>query len=917
MNHLPPDWRGRRKFLEKVNWKRLPEFDVGVALYRQKRKYGWDNRWFLYFRRFNEGDVVSFPVFSQTVVTTPIGLTQSITSDATWNNADNYIDVIAGGGAGARGAGTTSSGGGGGGGAFTRAYNVNIPTPGTSVFRVRVGAGGNPAAAGTMDGGDSWWDIGTGGSPDIFPTSGTAVGARGGDGAYASGSPDVPSVTGAFGGNGGDASRAYVPVPGSPDRSIKTNGGKGGNAGASNASGGGGGGAGGNHANGAPGGAGPGVGGRGDGAVSPDTGGGAGGAIGSPGSPGGDGTNLDGVHGSGGGGGGANNGPGTGGAGGTYGGGGGGGGRSNGTGGAGHEGVVILNWNVAITFGSGDGAASAAGAAAADGMAFVAALGATSGTGAATGVGAGINFAAGQGRAIGFSEPIWDASRAVLDMLFANDFLSISTNLYSGPGDVVPGAAAWWGLRAYSSARIGQNAVRLKRSSDNAEQDFATIAGGGLDVAAILAFKGASTDLLPITLYDQTGNGNDASVVNSGRFNVSTNSPPTISCSNGLGTEFDAAGPTIASQPFSVSTVFIDDDGPDTGSFPVLFRSSATNTPTIFNEGSSIPNVSLVDVSTLTASSTPYQTWHGLQAVFNNTSSVINLSGTTTTGSVGGTDGVAATVKLFWNGFTGRFTELGVWGSAFTSPQQASLLANQQAYWADLFTFLWVDAVVAHGGTVSSARKTLVRALIDGLISDGVWSKLDRLWLFAAEDQPSALTDLVKGALATAVNSPTFTTDRGFVCNGTATVNSNFNPTTAGGLYQANSASFGGWKEDSAGSTGALVGNVASHLNPRWVAGDIIFTQINEGGERTAGTTTDASGFWVLTRTASNAWAVYRNGSSMGTGSDASTTMDNASFVASSGNTFDAMFIGAGLTSTDAANFNTRMRTYMTAVGVP
>jgi Glycine-rich domain len=345
---MPPNWQGRKRFLEPINWRRLPEFDVGVALLRQKRYYGWDNRWFLYFRRFNDQDVQSFPVFSQTIITASPGLTQVITSDPTWVNSANFIDVIGGGGAGAHGSGTAASGGGGGGGGFARIVNVTFPSPGTTTYRARVGAGGTEASAALMPGGDSWFDLG-GGSPDIFPTSGTAVGARGGRGAFLSGSPDVAAVTGPFGGPGGDAAGAYTIGGLSPDTTIKKSGGKGGNAGASNASGGGGGGAGGNHANGTAGAAGPGAGGDGDRAVSPDTGGGTGGAAGSPGAAGGNGTNLDGVRGSGGGGGGANAGPGTGGQGGLYGGGGGGGGRSNGVGGSGRQGIVILNWTPVVT----------------------------------------------------------------------------------------------------------------------------------------------------------------------------------------------------------------------------------------------------------------------------------------------------------------------------------------------------------------------------------------------------------------------------------------------------------------------------------------------------------------------------------------------------------------------------------------
>jgi hypothetical protein len=51
---------------------------------------------------------------------------------------------------------------------------------------------------------------------------------------------------------------------------------------------------------------------------------------------------------------------------------------------------------------------------------------------------------------------------------------------------------------------VGTNAVRLREDGGNTEQNFATIAGGGLDLAAIATFKGAN-NLFVVTLYDQVG----------------------------------------------------------------------------------------------------------------------------------------------------------------------------------------------------------------------------------------------------------------------------------------------------------------------------------------------------------------------------------------------------------------------------
>lgn len=63
---------------------------------------------------------------------------------------------------------------------------------------------------------------------------------------------------------------------------------------------------------------------------------------------------------------------------------------------------------------------------------------------------------------------------------------------YTGPGDVVSGASAWFGLRAYSAAVAAtgtQKAVKIRRSSDDTEQDILITTAGDLDTAAVVAFS--------------------------------------------------------------------------------------------------------------------------------------------------------------------------------------------------------------------------------------------------------------------------------------------------------------------------------------------------------------------------------------------------------------------------------------------
>ncbi len=63
------------------------------------------------------------------------------------------------------------------------------------------------------------------------------------------------------------------------------------------------------------------------------------------------------------------------------------------------------------------------------------------------------------------------------------------------------------GLRKLVGSYSG-NAIKLRRSSDNVEQDFGFTSNGELDVTAIQAWLGSSTGFVK-TIYDQSGNSRD------------------------------------------------------------------------------------------------------------------------------------------------------------------------------------------------------------------------------------------------------------------------------------------------------------------------------------------------------------------------------------------------------------------------
>jgi len=78
---------------------------------------------------------------------------------------------------------------------------------------------------------------------------------------------------------------------------------------------------------------------------------------------------------------------------------------------------------------------------------------------------------------------------------------------FTGLLDTYSGAAAAYSLRQLSSTYSG-NAIKVRRASDNAEQDIA-FSNNELDTATLETFA-SGTNAFVTTWYDQSGNGNDA-----------------------------------------------------------------------------------------------------------------------------------------------------------------------------------------------------------------------------------------------------------------------------------------------------------------------------------------------------------------------------------------------------------------------
>lgn len=272
---------------------------------------------------------------------------------------------------------------------------------------------------------------------------------------------------------------------------------------------------------------------------------------------------------------------------------------------------------------------------------------------------------------------------------------------YTGPGNVVSGAVAWWGLRAYNQACANSNCqiINIFRASDSHQCDILASSKGGLGNTANCSTGGDNGETVATwcnattctvgQVYDQSGanscsGGNPCHI-----FQVTAADEPPINFSgigslpqmtfNGTTQNLNGNNHTLTlAQPLTISSV-----SQFTGSSqgPIFDGMAAfTQVGSGIVAGDYFLYAGSVAEFTAAAS-----TNFAVQGIFNNTSSAAYANGTLTsslspsTGGFGGEDlAIGSDGTHFWKGQIG---EVGLWGSAFNSTQYSAMNGNQRSYW--------------------------------------------------------------------------------------------------------------------------------------------------------------------------------------------------------------------------------------------
>ena len=248
-------------------------------------------------------------------------------------------------------------------------------------------------------------------------------------------------------------------------------------------------------------------------------------------------------------------------------------------------------------------------------------------------------------------------------------------------------------------------------------------------------------------------------------------------------------------------------------------------------------------------------------------------------------------------------------------------------------------AFLARSQLIDSRHRAAYITLINGLVAAGVWSLFDALWIFATQNSQTSFLNLCSssfaGALFTASVAASFTADQGWTTTSTGVLAPNWNPSTGGVVYTQDSGSMGVYvlTNDTANTTktemGAAtsVGNKDAELNANFSLVSKFI--MNDGTFSSTVASTTSKGLWAISRTASNARAMYgSSGSSTAIISDtqASTGLGTNGLIIGARNIgagisnptshqYAAAWVGAGITGAQYATISFWINQYMKTMG--
>lgn len=225
----------------------------------------------------------------------------------------------------------------------------------------------------------------------------------------------------------------------------------------------------------------------------------------------------------------------------------------------------------------------------------------------------------------------------------------------------------------------------------------------------------------------------------------------------------------------------------------------------------------------------------------------------------------------------------------------------------------------------------LMAALIDSMVSNGLWAKIDECGLLANKTLANGLTGMKGLVNSLAVGSPSFTPYQGVTSASGKYLDLVYVPSTNGVNYTQNSASLGAYILTST----AAGYDMGAKTNATNTFGTFIskftdnkfYVAVNDVALRSAANAGTSQGMFIANRTASNSYKLWKNSSAVVTATAASSGVPAHKFVLGAYNLngtitepttrqYAFWFVGAGLTDGEISILTTIIERYMDAIGI-
>jgi len=234
---------------------------------------------------------------------------------------------------------------------------------------------------------------------------------------------------------------------------------------------------------------------------------------------------------------------------------------------------------------------------------------------------------------------------------------------------------------------------------------------------------------------------------------------------------------------------------------------------------------------------------------------------------------------------------------------------------------------LARTSGLSGTQTSAYTALICGMVTDGTWSVMDGLYVFATNSTTTANLNLVSTSYGL-IQSGTvsFSANNGYTGDGsTGQFVSGFIPATAGGNWSLNSASIGACVLSSRANSFSYpsIGGFAhydySFILPGYAGAS--GTQFALNGDTQTLASSNSQGAWTYSKTSSSQGYTSINGSTTSVTPAVAIITNSQLYVLSNGNgsySIDQIayvFFGGGLTPTQITAVYNRLHTYLSTVG--